>query len=463
MRNLQATIGNQAVTRMLGGDPRPGSTASAAARVENWLQAEAERRLTRASPPDHAAGPDVAVALRSPGRPLDIGLRLGMERAFGYDFSMVRVHTDPAAATSASGFGTAAYTVGRHIVFAADRYAPETPSGRSLLAHELGHVVQQDASAINAALAPTLPILPGGEPEATATHWADIVAHGGAIASPSGGRHRPAVMPQGGVIRKVLKFAGRRLSRKTVATVSKHIARHARRIAGRAIHTVFRNPRKIRTLIQGTVREATELAARHAGSAAGEVIEEGAIRLTRQATGTPGKFRYVVEKVFPKAIGTQGERVLRIVLDQTGRIVTAFPADRLAAIGLSVAAIETVTAGTARAGELAREHAERDAELAVREAEREESSWEEWIPFLGDIWGGSLNVGENAALRRMREEEQIEQLISETIADVEATEQRSLDVADRQELDQLIRAAISSPLMEDEELQEGEEAEIAPE
>lgn len=36
-----------------------------------------------------------------------------------------------------------AYTVGRHIVFADGQYAPSTPRGQSLLAHELTHVVQQ--------------------------------------------------------------------------------------------------------------------------------------------------------------------------------------------------------------------------------------------------------------------------------------------------------------------------------
>lgn len=36
-----------------------------------------------------------------------------------------------------------AYTVGDHIVFDAGRYDPGTPSGHLLLAHELGHVVQQ--------------------------------------------------------------------------------------------------------------------------------------------------------------------------------------------------------------------------------------------------------------------------------------------------------------------------------
>jgi hypothetical protein len=39
-----------------------------------------------------------------------------------------------------------AYTVGNHVVFGADLYAPAAPDGRHLLAHELAHVVQQDGS-----------------------------------------------------------------------------------------------------------------------------------------------------------------------------------------------------------------------------------------------------------------------------------------------------------------------------
>ena len=66
-----------------------------------------------------------------------------MEPQFGHDFSSVRIHADAAAAESATAVNALAYTVGRDIVFAADRYAPATAAGRRLLAHELTHVVQQ--------------------------------------------------------------------------------------------------------------------------------------------------------------------------------------------------------------------------------------------------------------------------------------------------------------------------------
>ncbi len=66
-----------------------------------------------------------------------------MEIRFGHDFSQVRLHTDARAAAVAEALQARAFTAGNHIVFAAGEYAPATPQGRRLLAHELTHVVQQ--------------------------------------------------------------------------------------------------------------------------------------------------------------------------------------------------------------------------------------------------------------------------------------------------------------------------------
>lgn len=87
--------------------------------------------------------PIVHEALGSPGRPLDAKTRAFFEPRFGHDFGRVRVHADAKAAESARAVGALAYTVGRDVVFGADRYAPRTSTGRQLLAHELTHVVQQ--------------------------------------------------------------------------------------------------------------------------------------------------------------------------------------------------------------------------------------------------------------------------------------------------------------------------------
>jgi hypothetical protein len=66
-----------------------------------------------------------------------------MEPRFGRDFSSVRVHSGPAAERSARDLNAQAFTVGRDIVVRSGRFAPHSPSGKKLLAHELAHVVQQ--------------------------------------------------------------------------------------------------------------------------------------------------------------------------------------------------------------------------------------------------------------------------------------------------------------------------------
>jgi hypothetical protein len=95
---------------------------------------------------ENAAVPGlVHEVLRSPGRPLDAAVRSGMDSRFDHDFSGVRVHSDAKAAESAQAVNALAFTVGQHVVFGRDRFAPGSPDGRKLLAHELTHVVQQDA------------------------------------------------------------------------------------------------------------------------------------------------------------------------------------------------------------------------------------------------------------------------------------------------------------------------------
>jgi hypothetical protein len=95
-----------------------------------------------------AVPPIVQEVLRSSGQPLDAETRSFMEPRFGHDFSQVRVHADPRAATSARAVNALAYTVGQHLVFGAGHYAPDTTEGRRMVAHELAHVVQQEGQVI---------------------------------------------------------------------------------------------------------------------------------------------------------------------------------------------------------------------------------------------------------------------------------------------------------------------------
>ena len=92
--------------------------------------------------------------LRSPARSLDPTTREFFEPRFGHDFGKVSVHTDAQAAASAEAVDALAYTVGSDVVFGAGRYRPATAEGRSLIAHELTHVVQQASGAPRLAKAP---------------------------------------------------------------------------------------------------------------------------------------------------------------------------------------------------------------------------------------------------------------------------------------------------------------------
>ncbi|CAG9259673.1 hypothetical protein PUN4_340053 [Paraburkholderia unamae] len=88
----------------------------------------------------------VEQTIRSPGRPLDAAARAFFEPRFARDFSAVRIHEGGVADTAARAVSARAFTLGRDIVFGGGHYAPHTARGRHLLAHELAHVVQQEAA-----------------------------------------------------------------------------------------------------------------------------------------------------------------------------------------------------------------------------------------------------------------------------------------------------------------------------
>jgi Domain of unknown function (DUF4157) len=90
-----------------------------------------------------AAGPAAVRAPLGAGRSLESGVRARMERAFGADFSRVRVHTDAGSARVADELSARAFTVGDHVAFGTGEYRPDTPIGDALIAHELAHLVQQ--------------------------------------------------------------------------------------------------------------------------------------------------------------------------------------------------------------------------------------------------------------------------------------------------------------------------------
>lgn len=91
-------------------------------------------------------------SLRGGGQPLSPATRAFFEPRFGQDFSGVRVHTGNQAAESAQAIQARAFTTGQDVVFGAGEFAPHSLEGQRLLAHELTHVMQQQAQPHSAVL-----------------------------------------------------------------------------------------------------------------------------------------------------------------------------------------------------------------------------------------------------------------------------------------------------------------------
>ncbi|MDQ0850365.1 hypothetical protein QFZ65_002303 [Arthrobacter sp. B3I9] len=98
---------------------------------------------------DEERSPVLDVVSSGSGQPLEEPVRADMEGRLGHSFSDVRVHTGEAAHNSAASVNAHAYTVGSNIVFQRDKYDPGSDGGRTMLAHELTHVVQQRSGPVD--------------------------------------------------------------------------------------------------------------------------------------------------------------------------------------------------------------------------------------------------------------------------------------------------------------------------
>jgi hypothetical protein len=83
------------------------------------------------------------------GSALPAETRAFFEPRFGADFSKVRVHTGQRAEEAAESINARAFTIGNDIAFGPGQYSPASPAGRTLLAHELTHTVQQGGSTVD--------------------------------------------------------------------------------------------------------------------------------------------------------------------------------------------------------------------------------------------------------------------------------------------------------------------------
>lgn len=117
-------------------------------RLEHEADAMAARLLTMGAPTPESSIAGQGSLGSQPGGggawiPLPAAERAYFQPRLGYDLSAVRVHTGAAAETRAGDLHAKAFTHGPDIYFGRGHWAPGTPRGRRLLAHELVHVVQQ--------------------------------------------------------------------------------------------------------------------------------------------------------------------------------------------------------------------------------------------------------------------------------------------------------------------------------
>lgn len=127
-----------------GGELCPGCEEEEEGLVQRKVgNADPSKKVRTGSNANDTSVPDSFTNSLGPGQPLPESVRAFLEPRFGHDFSHVRVHTDSQASESTHNVNALAYTIGHDVVFGAGQYAPETGTGKKLLAHELTHVVQQ--------------------------------------------------------------------------------------------------------------------------------------------------------------------------------------------------------------------------------------------------------------------------------------------------------------------------------
>ncbi|NUR24982.1 MAG: DUF4157 domain-containing protein [Catenulispora sp.] len=136
MLDLQRSAGNAAVAAAVHEQPAEEQTA--------------EEQTADGQPADgqQQRSPVLDVVGQGGGSPLPQPVRGDMESRFGADFGDVRVHTGEQAAGSAASLQARAYTVGEEIVLGNGSADHTSQEGRHTLAHELTHVLQQRAGAV---------------------------------------------------------------------------------------------------------------------------------------------------------------------------------------------------------------------------------------------------------------------------------------------------------------------------
>jgi RHS repeat-associated protein len=131
------------------------------------------------------------------------------------------------------------------------------------------------------------------------------------------------------VARRIGRRALKELAEGLSAKVEKHILEHTEEVAGKAVHNLFK---------AGTTKETIVGLIEETAKKGGAVLSQA----------ESGGLAFVIEKTFTKEIGSAGQKVLRVVVDREGRVITAFPVDslikRIAIRGIQVSAQLAVAA-----------------------------------------------------------------------------------------------------------------------
>ena len=396
---------DRAADSVVSGDhrPRPAHAHSASGEIQR-MPTEDETlanalglgsKVGRAEPSsDGADQPDARAAdvlgQLYGGHALDEATRGLMESRFGENFSDVRIHTGHRAAEAAGALQARAFTVGEDVVFGEGQFGPETSEGQRLLAHELAHVIQQRQS--------TGAVAGERETERDAREAAHEVSSGGTPSvrerSAPGTVQRDPISKAGTMAakalakrffaelglklgrlaaRKVAKVALQELAEGLAAKVEKHILEHTEEVVEKAVNTLFKKSlgkEAILDLIKETIKSG------------------GAPVLSEMSEN--GKLAWVFEKEFKDEVGVGGQKVLRVVVDKEGKVVTAFAVDslikRIAIKGIQVSAELATVAFLTTLYEKEAKAADENTAVRYKRFEESQSTLEtvlEWVVPLG--------------------------------------------------------------------------------
>lgn len=227
--------------------------------------------------------------------------------------------------------------------------------------------------------------------------------------------------------------------------VSKHISHHTRsaanaakrnprylpRVLGKKAHSIFRDP-KPKKLIEAALRQPS----------AKELRPNGIVW---------------VEKEFDRAIGKQGETIIRIWIDpRTGRIITAFPVAKSFAAAVTLVAVPTTAFG---------ESLEVRVETAVQGMETIAAQWHQTrkktkeavaaaiIEFLLAAAGlDSTDAGDPDELLHIKLENYLDQQAWALVGEFQEAARQTFAESKQQELRQQFRdAVVGAVLGSDEE------------